>query len=132
MDHSGPAVWRACGASLVIACGALLAPDVAARDAGRQPAVASQPQAVDEAAVKAELRRRVEQRKRELRPEYERRSAWMAGQARTAGCARPPPSWGGATAPRSAPDTGCDPGWRERRSQLPRMLAISPEASSIM
>ena len=75
MDRSGPAVWRACSASLVIACGTLLAPQAQAQaqDAGRHRAAATQRPAVDEIAIKAELRRMVEQRKRELRPEYERR-----------------------------------------------------------
>jgi len=73
MDRSGPAAWRACSASLVIACGTLLAPQAQAQDAARHREAATQRQAVDEIAIKAELRRRVEQRKRELRPEYERR-----------------------------------------------------------
>lgn len=58
---------------LAITCSAPLALQAHAREAGQPASAASQPQALDEAAIKAELRRMVEQRKRELRPEYERR-----------------------------------------------------------
>lgn len=44
-----------------------------AQAVGQQAHAATQSQTADEAAIKAELRRMVEQHKRELRPEYERR-----------------------------------------------------------
>lgn len=74
MEPSSFAVSRAWIAGLLlIACGGLSAPQVHAREVGQEAGAAGQPQAIDEAAIKAELRRMVEQRKRELRPEYERR-----------------------------------------------------------
>lgn len=74
MDRSNVAVphrWMV--VLLMAACGALAAPAVHAQEAASQAGTANPPQALDEAAIKAELKRMVEQRKRELRPEYERR-----------------------------------------------------------
>lgn len=70
-SFAAPRAWIA--GLLLVGCSALLAPQAHAQQTGEATGAASQPQAVDEAAVKAELRRMVEQRKRELRPEYERR-----------------------------------------------------------
>lgn len=63
---------------LMLACGALPALAAHAQEAAPQQPVpqsrtAPAPQTLDEVAIKAELKRMVEQRKRELRPEYERR-----------------------------------------------------------
>lgn len=69
-DFAGSRGWVA-GLLLMVACGT--APALAAQAVKPQAGAANTSQAVDEAAIKAELRRMVEQRKRELRPEYERR-----------------------------------------------------------
>ncbi|WP_133000974.1 hypothetical protein [Luteimonas arsenica] len=63
---------------LMSACAALPALASHAQEAAPQQPVPQSgtgpaPQALDEATIKAEMKRMVEQRKRELRPEYERR-----------------------------------------------------------
>lgn len=79
MERPNSSLSRAClsrawiAALLAIAWNVPLATQAHAQEPARPENAAGQPQALDEAAIKAELRRMVEQRKRELRPEYERR-----------------------------------------------------------
>lgn len=70
-DFAGSRGWVA-GLLLMAACGASPALEAQAVEPQTTRA-ANTSQAADEAEIKAELRRMVEQRKRELRPEYERR-----------------------------------------------------------
>lgn len=96
MDRSNVAVLRRwMGILLMVVCGALLATAAHAQEATSQTNTANHPQALDEAAIKAELKRMVEQRKRELRPEYERRvredgrpsaDRWLRETAAEMGC----------------------------------------------
>lgn len=69
-DFAGSRGWVT-GLLLTVACGTSFALEAQAVEP--QAGAADTSQAADEAAIKAELRRMVEQHKRELRPEYERR-----------------------------------------------------------
>ena len=73
MDRLNVAVSHRWGILLLMTVCCALPISAAHAQAAPQAGTANPSQAADEAAVKAELRRTVEQRKRELRPEYERR-----------------------------------------------------------
>ncbi|HEY4530414.1 MAG TPA: hypothetical protein VIG97_08845 [Luteimonas sp.] len=73
MERSGFVVSRVWITGLLVIACTTLAPLAHGQEAVHPSSAAGQPRELDEAAIKAELRRMVEQRKRELRPEYERR-----------------------------------------------------------